>query len=146
MDSAQLIANSMPFLMAYLVQVLKPGIAVIARNTLKVVLPDTISLDDDMKEIAVDLAVHFYRQLSFFIAVLLSTVAALGLSMSANAPLPGFLSVFALLGVSAGWVLRWNTLAASTAEERRSRENEMSVASYAITTLMLLSTLTARWS
>ena len=83
----ELIAESVPFLMAYLVQSLQSGMRRLAENTLRSMLPDDCVMDGYPREIAVDLSVQFYRQFSFIVAVLLSCVSSIVLTVTSVRPL-----------------------------------------------------------
>jgi uncharacterized membrane protein len=143
MDAAQLVANALPFMMAYVIMALKSGIPQIAESTFKLVLPEGVSVEGTVRKCAIDLAVHVYRQLSFILSVLLSTVFALALTLTSQRRLLAVIVTFTLLTVVAAWVLRWQTLS-STPGQREQRDKEMGRASFAATTIMLIATIWAR--
>ncbi|MDQ3816402.1 MAG: hypothetical protein M3362_01775 [Acidobacteriota bacterium] len=143
MDAAQLVANALPFMMAYVIMLLKSGIPQIAESTFKLVLPEGVSIEGTARKCAVDLAVHVYRQLSFILSVLLSTVSALALTLTSQRRVLAVLVTFTLLTVIAVWVMRWQTLSANP-QQRARRDKEMGFTSFATTTIMLLATLYAR--
>src|SRR5207245_3421320 len=81
MDIAQILANSLPFLMAYAIQGLEAGMPSLVTNTLRVLLPEDVQIQGFPRQTAIKLAVHVYHQFSFIFSVLLSTVSALGLTL-----------------------------------------------------------------
>lgn len=145
MDASQIVANCLPFLMAYILQFLKVQMRLLAENTLKILAGDGVEITGVPKEIAIKLALHFYKQLSFMLSVLLSTVSALALTLGSKRPLVGVLVAFSLLVLVAVWLLRWQTLGTGDAAQRERLDKEMSAAAYANTTLMLAATIAARW-
>jgi hypothetical protein len=143
MDTAQLVANALPFMMAYVIMGLKAGIPRIAASTFKLVLPEGVSIEGHSRTYAIDLAVHVYRQLSFILSTLLSTVSALALTLTSQTPVVAVLVTFSLIAVIATWIFRWQTVS-SAPEERQRRDREMGIASFIVTTVMLIATLYAR--
>ena len=146
MEASQVVANLLPFLLAYVIQFLKIGIKPIARNTLRILLPEGVELGELSVETAIELATHVYSQVSFIFSVLLSTVSALALSLSSERKVAAILAAFVLIVVSAVWVGRWGTLAVQqNSETIRRRAYEMKIAAYGTTTLMMVTTIYARF-
>jgi hypothetical protein len=143
----ELIAESLPFLMAYMVQLLEPGMRPLASNTLKAMLEDGVSVTGRPRDIAVDLALHFYKQFAFIIAMLLSTVSAIILTVIGPKPIFAVLGTVILIVAILLWVLRWQTLGAGNdLNVRVKHEMEMRWASGITTTVLLLLTLYVRSS
>ena len=145
MDSAQILANALPFLMSYVLLLVRTGTRPLAENMIRVILPDSRAIDGYPREFAVTLALHFYTQLSFVFSLLLSSVAALGLTMASPRPLLSGVVVFLFLVTFAVWFGRWQTLGVGAADRTRV-DHEMTVVSWVSTSVMLSLTLWARWS
>ncbi len=145
MDTAQLVANALPFLMAYVIQLLKAGVPQITENTLRVLLPKGFVVEGKSRMYCISVTVHVYRQLSFILSTLLSAVSALALTLTSERRVVAVVVVFLLIVVAAVWVLRWQTLSADEAQRDR-RDSEMAWASVLTTTIMLIVTLYARAS
>jgi hypothetical protein len=143
MDTAQVVANSLPFVMAYLLQLLNVATPQLAENTLKLLCQGKVSLENEWRDLFIGFALHLYRQISFVSSTLLSTVSALALSLASGKPLFGVIASFVLLIELVLWLGRWQTLAVSE-EQRPRRDKEMTYASLATTTLMLMVTFLAR--
>jgi hypothetical protein len=143
MTASEVVATSLPFAMAYLVQVLRPAMPRLADNTLQALLGKGERFEGAAREWAVQLAIHFYAQVTFIITVLLSTVSAMALTLTSPVPMIGVLVAFVLLTIILLWFFRWQTLASSRSE-RRKRDWEMALVAPAVTTLMLMATITAR--
>lgn len=145
MDVPLMVSSSLPFFMSYLLQFLKGQMGrTLAENSLRVISGSKVVIDGIFKELAVNLAMHFFGQLSFVLGALLSTVSALTLTLTSKRPFLCGLVVFVLLTVLATWVLRWQTLGAEGPVQRAKLDKEMSWASYFNTTLMLLVTVWSR--
>src|SRR5437879_10828530 len=81
MDIAQILANSLPFLMAYAIQGLEAGMPSLVTNTLRVLLPEAVQIQGFPRQTAIKLAVHVYHQFSFIFQALLSNQSSLVLTL-----------------------------------------------------------------
>lgn len=143
MDSEQLLANLLPFLMSYAIQFLKNP-KPLAENMAKALCPKDRVINGFPFDFAINLAIHFYSQVSFFLSSILSIVAALALTLSSERPLCGIVGIVVALFYSAAWFFRWQTIALIESK-REIRDKEMKIASFTITSFMLILTLIARW-
>ena len=139
MDTAQIVANALPFILAYVIIGLKHGIPQLADGALRVVLPEGVRIQGNARKHAIDLTVHIYSQLSFILSLLLSTVSALALTLISQRRVSTVIVTFLLVVLIVLWVLRWQTLGAN-ASQRSGRDKEMSWASIASTLLSTSST------
>src|SRR5260370_4786729 len=124
MDASQILANALPMMMAYVVMWLRTGIPQLTESTVRVILPDGVRLEGHARTYAVELAIHVYRQLSFVVSLLLSTVSALALTLTSNRKIVAGIVVFLLLSTVVLWLLRWQTLSANPAQiPSRTKQN-----------------------
>ncbi|MGX6998137.1 hypothetical protein [Caballeronia sp. KNU42] len=144
MTANDFIAVFLPFLLSYLIQALAKGVPTIAQNTLTIILPRDTKLQGVPHDLAITLAIQVYRQVSFLVSVLLSTVSAMALTLTSTVPAIGVLAAFLLVGLVAVWFFRWQTLGANP-NERESRDRQMKFGSLTTTTIMMIATLWARW-
>jgi len=146
MDIAQILANSLPFLMAYAIQGLEAGMPSLVTNTLRVFLPEDVQIQGFPRQTAIKLAVHVYHQFSFIFSVLLSTVSALGLTLVSKKREVGILVGFVLIVGTGMWIARWQPLARGLDETEGAKcDKEMRCAARCTITLMLFATLYARY-
>jgi len=143
MDVAQITANALPFLMAYVVQLFSRSLHQLTDNVIKVLLPKDEVLEGYPRDFAVELAIHVHGQLNFILSILLSTVSALALTLTSKRPTIVVIAAFGLLVLIVAWIFRWQTLSVDESQ-RKKRDKEMFWVSLATTTVMLVTTLYAR--
>ncbi len=145
MQISNLIATSLPFLMAYALLALEFGMRPLAENTLKTLLPEKRVLEGWPRDVAINLALHFYRQFSFIGSAFLATASALAFTIgSKDKQLTAVAVTFIVIIVAVVWVFRWQPLARAADERLHAKyDNEMKMASIGTTSIMLALSLYA---
>lgn len=143
MKSGDLVAISLPFLMAYVLQGLRLAGDRLAGSVLDRIAEGRAQLKGEARLLCVETALVFHRQVSFFGSVLLSTVSALALAVQASEPTVAVLAAFLLLLLLGAWYARWQIFSVPD-DLRVPRQKEMNNAVWAATTVLFAATLFGR--
>jgi hypothetical protein len=129
------IGDALPFLMAYALQIFRLASRPLAESMLTKVSGQGVIFQGTGRDVAVELAISFYRQVSFFASLALSAASALALGLRAGSPIPGTVAAFLVMVAFPIWFARWQPFA--VADDRLlSRAREMAWGSVAITTIL----------
>lgn len=147
MTAVGVVALATPFVLSYLIQLLSSHMKNLAAGVLRLRLGPEEELSGFAKECAIDLAVSFYRYISFIVSVLLSTVSAMAYILQTSVQLLAFVAAALFIAEIIVFFFRWHPMSIQpNAGEVVKRGREMFAASVATTTIMLVLTIAAKLS
>ncbi len=142
MEIIDYVLEAFPFLIAYAILLLEPGMQPLAENTLRTLVGPREKLEGWPRDLAVKLALLFYRQFSFITSVILSITAGLVVILSSDHYKLAVAAMLLFFVIFLIWVFRWQPLAHPPNEDRQKRlDKEMWLASAGTISLMLVLSL-----
>ena len=122
----EVIAVSLPFVLAAVLRLVNRGVPVYAERIGRYGTGEQVELSDPVKRIAVNLAFRTYSQLSYVFSLLASSVTCISLTILSARPALAALGAAALLCLMPFWIIRWEGLSSTELQAREGRPMRVS--------------------
>lgn len=145
MRTSEWLPAATPFLIALIIQAVRPLSDTLVENTWKMMIPEDMEIHGRIKELTLNAMRHFLAQETFLSSILISQATCIAWTVRLEGQWASWIAWSAALVLILGlvlWHYRWHTLSCSQ-ETLGARQKEMSVFGLAVPIVTMVATLAA---